>query len=293
MEDKIITIFTPTYNRAYKLPDLYVSLCKQTSQQFEWLIVDDGSTDETERLVDAWIKEKKIFIRYLKQENGGKQRAHNTGVLNSDLELFFCVDSDDIMADDCVEKHLERWNQVRNNERVAGIISLKGDLKGNPLGTYFPEGLDCVSRKLLYGKMKFKGDASLIYRTSLFKQHLYWVAEGEKFIGEGYVFSQIDEDHEMAVLPEVLTFCEYLPDGYTQNVRKITKENPKSYVVLKRQTIEYAETWKDRFIQTILYMVGCRMSKEKNAIKRAPYPILAALAYFPAWLAWYLFYKNA
>ena len=69
MEDKIITIFTPTYNRAYKLPDLYVSLCKQTSQHFEWLIVDDGSTDETEQLVDAWIKEKKIFIRYLKQEN--------------------------------------------------------------------------------------------------------------------------------------------------------------------------------------------------------------------------------
>ena len=83
-------------------------------------------------------------------------RDSNTGVLNSDLELFFCVDSDDIIAEDCVEKHLKRWNQVRNNERVAGIISLKGDLEGNPLGTYFPEGLDCVSRKLLYGKMKFK-----------------------------------------------------------------------------------------------------------------------------------------
>ena len=293
MKDKIITVFTPTYNRAYKLPDLYNSLCEQTCSQFEWLIVDDGSTDGTEKLVNMWLKEDKIKIIYIKQENGGKQRAHNTGVLHCDLDLFFCVDSDDIIAPECVEKHLERWNQVKNDEKVAGIISLKGDLKGNPLGTPFPEGIDCISRKVLYGKMKFKGDASLIYRTSLLKKHLYWVSEGEKFIGEGYVFSQIDEEHEMAVLPEVLTFCEYLPDGYTKNVRKITKDNPKSYVVLKRQTVEYADTWKERYIQTILYMVGCKMSKEKNAIKKAPYPILAMLAYFPACLAWWLFYKNA
>lgn len=291
--EKIVSVFTATYNRAYKLPCLYDSLCKQTSDSFEWLIVDDGSTDNTEELVHQWIREAKIDIRYFKQENGGKQRAHNTGVLNCDLELFMCVDSDDFISCDCIEEHIKRWKEVKEDKKIAGIISLKGDLYGKPLGTDFPAGIDCVSGKKLYGKMKFKGDVTLVYRTNILKQYLFWVAEGEKFIGEGYVYSQIDEKYEMAILSKVLTFCEYLPDGYTKNVRKLAKDNPKSYVVLKRQTIEYAETWFDRFVQTILYMVGCRMSKEQHPIKKAPYSFLAILAYLPAWLAWMLIYKNA
>lgn len=289
----IITVFTATYNRAYILPRLYESLCRQTSREFDWIIVDDGSEDNTYKLVEQWINENKITIHYYKQKNGGKQRAHNYGVAMCQLELFMCVDSDDYIADNCIEKHIERWNEVKNNKKVAGVISLKGDLNGRPLGTDFPENLDCVSRKYLYGKLKFKGDATLVYRTDILRQYPYWVAEGEKFIGEGYVFSQIDQKFDMAVLPEVLTFCEYLSDGYTRNVRRVTKENPKSYMCLKKQTINYSENLYEKYVQTILYLVGCIAAKEKHPIKTAHIQWLAVFAYFPAWLAWVFIYKNA
>ena len=91
---KRLTIFTPTYNRAYILPKLYDSLCEQTCQDFDWLIVDDGSTDHTKELVGDWIKEKKISIRYVCQENGGKMRAYNKAVSLTETELFVCIDSD-------------------------------------------------------------------------------------------------------------------------------------------------------------------------------------------------------
>lgn len=87
--------------------------------------------------------------------------------------------------------------------------------------------------------------------------------EGEKFIGEGFVYSHIDQYYDLAVLPKILMIKEYLPDGYTKNVRKLTKDNPKGYTKLKKQTIKFSKSWKERYIQTILYMVGCRMSKQK------------------------------
>ena len=108
MREEKLTIFTPTYNRAYTLKKLYASLIEQINQNFEWLIVDDGSTDNTEEVVKQWVDEKKITIRYFKQRNGGKQRAHNKGVEICNTELFICVDSDDYIVKDSVDKILKK-----------------------------------------------------------------------------------------------------------------------------------------------------------------------------------------
>lgn len=288
---KKMTIFTPTYNRAYILPRLYKSLCTQTCKEFEWLIVDDGSEDETENLVKWWMKQKKIVIRYYKQPNGGKQRAHNVGVEKSDGELFVCVDSDDYVTPEFVEKHL-KCREKLNDKSYAGIISLKGYKDGRPTGNYFPKDLKRTTLTNLYGKRKFYGDATLVYYTKILRQYPFIVDEGEKFIGEGFVYYQIDQKYDLLVLPEILMIVEYLDDGYSKNVRKITKDNPKSYTRLKKQSIQYSKTWKEKFIQTILYMVGCRLSGQQQ-VKNAPYKILAILAYLPAWLVWKIFYKNA
>lgn len=290
---KILTIFTPTYNRAYILPCLYNSLCKQTCTKFEWLIVDDGSSDNTEELVNSWIGENKICIRYFKQKNGGKQRAHNLGVEKCNTELFVCVDSDDYVVPTFVELHLKRWDEVKMDSSIGGIISLQGHEDGTPMGTYFPKDIDKTTLTLLYTKLRFRGDATLMHRTQLLKEHPFIVEEGEKFIGEGYVYYQIDQNYQLALLPQILMIKEYLPDGYTKNVRKITKENPRSYMRLKKQSIEFAHSWIERYVQTILFLVGCRMGRESHPISSAPYRILAILAYFPAWLTWRLFYKNA
>ena len=292
MKENKITVFTPTYNRAYILKNLYESLMLQTVQKFEWLIVDDGSTDETADLVATWLKENKISIRYLKQRNGGKQRAHNKGVEECKTELFVCVDSDDYIAECSIESILKTWKNIKNDDKLAGIIALRGVDEKTPIGTAMPE-VQKSSLRDLYRKYHFKGDTTLVYRTEILKKYPYWVAEGEKFIGEGYVYQQIDQKYEMYLLPEIIIICNYLEDGYTKNVRRLTKQNPKGYTELKRMTVCNSKTWKERFYHTILYMVGCKLSKEKHPLKRAPYKILAILAFIPAELAWIKFYKNA
>ena len=108
----LLTVCTPTYNRAHTLPRLYESLVRQTSQDFEWLVVDDGSTDNTRELVDGWVAEGRIRIRYVYKENGGKPSAHNLGVRLAAGELFFCVDSDDYLTDNAVELILSAWENA-------------------------------------------------------------------------------------------------------------------------------------------------------------------------------------
>lgn len=292
MEKKMVAVFTPTYNRAYILNRLYESLCRQSCKRFEWLIIDDGSTDNTKEVVEEWIREEKIDIRYIWRENGGKQRAQNTAVENCELELFLVVDSDDFITDDCIEKLLDKWEDVKNQKNIAGILALRGDMKGNPLGTEFPPNLEYTTTLELYGKYKFRGDMTMLYRTDVLKQYPYWVAEGEKFIGEGYVWTQVDQKYKMAILPEVLMRGEYLPDGYTYKVRKITKENPRSYMRLKHQTILAADSWMERYKQTILFIVGGILAKEKRKVAKAPYKSLGVLAYIPAWIAWMIFFKK-
>ena len=128
----MLTVFTPSYNRANCLPRLYESIKAQSNKNFEWLIVDDCSVDETEIIVREWVNDGSIKIRYIYQENGGKARAFNNGVKNAEGELFFCVDSDDYLPNDAVELILDRWNKV-DDAKIAGIIGLKENEKGELL----------------------------------------------------------------------------------------------------------------------------------------------------------------
>ena len=138
MNDKTLAVFTPTYNRAYIIGKLYKSLLAQTSEDFCWIVVDDGSSDNTEQLIASFISEDRIPIRYIKQENGGKQRAHNTGVDACDNELFFCVDSDDALVPTAVEDVLSLWQRVKARDDVAGIIAMRGHSEAKPMGTWIP-----------------------------------------------------------------------------------------------------------------------------------------------------------
>lgn len=136
-----LCVFTPTYNRAYILPALYESLLAQTSTDFQWMIVDDGSTDDTESLVQGWIAEGRLSIDYVKQENGGKPRATNTGVARCQSELFFVVDSDDHLVPTAVEHVLTRWEEIRGDDSFAGIVALRGTDEHTPMGTWMPDGV--------------------------------------------------------------------------------------------------------------------------------------------------------
>lgn len=233
----MLTIFTPTYNRSYILPQAYDALCRQTNKDFIWLIVDDGSTDETQQLVQRWIQEARISIRYFFQSNGGKMRAHNKGVQLCNTELFVCVDSDDYLVDDAVESILELWNSIDMKEELAGIVAYKGK---DSYHTMFGESFPCSGHSTIQGLYHkgFFGETTSIYRTDILLQYPFPAFEGEKFIPEAVAFDRIDQQYPLYVFPKVLTICEYRDDGLTRAVDRLRESNPKGWLLYYQQRIE-------------------------------------------------------
>ena len=167
MAENSLTVFTPTYNRAHLLGRVYESLCQQTCQNFEWLVIDDGSTDNTREIIAQYIAEQRIAIRYVWKENGGLYTGYNTAYANITSPLNVCIDSDDFMPENAVELILQTWNE-RGGEQYAGIIGLDfyADKK-QPIGGYFPENLQEVSLNEISEKGLYKGDAKQVMRSDL------------------------------------------------------------------------------------------------------------------------------
>lgn len=183
----MITVFTPTYNRAYILQSLYQSLQKQTSRDFEWLIVDDGSTDNSRILIENWIKEDIIRIRYLYQNNGGKHRAINYGAKEAHGELFFIVDSDDSLSENAIERIENYYKGIKDNPLFAGVYGLRCFPNGSRIGGECDfKILDCNSLDFRY-KYKIKGDMAEVLRTEVIRQYPFPEFDGEKFCPISYV----------------------------------------------------------------------------------------------------------
>ena len=164
---KTLTVFTPTYNRAHTLPRLYDSLKEQTCSDFEWLVTDDGSTDGTENLVREWISEGVIPIRYIYKENGGLYTGYNTAYANIYTELNVCIDSDDAIPVDAVEKIVRIWRE-KGSDKYAGITGLDYNLNTmEPIGRRFPEGMAECFFPELYAKRIHRGDSKQVMRTDL------------------------------------------------------------------------------------------------------------------------------
>ena len=225
---KRLTIFTPTYNRAYILPKLYKSLCVQTCQDFEWLVVDDGSTDNTHELVEMWLQEGRVDIRYCLQENGGKMRAYNKAVSLTESELFVCIDSDDQLASETVvEDSLNFWDEHKNDIRqkpIAGMVSVRRSL----------HGIHDLSAAPAAGTLHelcsyYRGETTIFIRTDILRNYPYPSFEGEKFVTDVYIYDQMDEDFEFLFHPYISQNCEYHEDGYTMSYRRLLFNNPKGH----------------------------------------------------------------
>lgn len=290
---KTLTVFTPTYNRGYIIGKLYESLCAQTCDDFIWLIVDDGSTDNTAELIRGFKNEGRLDIRYLRQRNSGKAIAHNTGVEACNTELFFCVDSDDTVPPDAVASILRLWERRRDDPNIAGIIAMRGSDTTTPLGTAFPDGLETTTMWDLYYKLHHRGDTALIYRTGILRDYPFWVAPGEKFMAETYVYHQIDQRYHLAVLDKIVWITKYLPDGYTYSVRKVTRESPVSYMTLKRMYVDYADSFSLKLENAALCLVGAHFAgRFREAFKGLPGHALALLATPMAWVLWHTAFKE-
>jgi len=251
-----ITIFTPTYNRAYVLPNLYKSLLRQTNKCFIWIIVDDGSTDQTKQLVQQWITERYIKIEYFNQNNQGKSMAHNKGVSLTKTELFTCVDSDDYLSADAIENILALWEKSGGGDRV-GILAYKGYANGKSITEIRDKRCTYTTLRNAYSKYGLMGDTMLIFKTKVIKKFKFPYFSGEKFVPEAYLYDQIDQAGELIILRKTLYYCQYLEDGYTNNMAKLLVNNPQGYIVYIKQRLYIDLSLRDRITDTIRYTAMC------------------------------------
>lgn len=275
--DIILTVFTPTFNRAYTLHKCYESLLRQTNKNFIWLIIDDGSNDHTKELVQSWMSENKIMIEYCYQENQGMHGAHNKAYELIHTELNVCIDSDDYMTDDAVEKIINFWEKNKD-EKYAGIVALDATVKQEIIGKKLPS--DKVSTTLSgYYFQGGSGDKKLIYRTEVIKKYpQYPVFEGEKYVGLNYKYMMVDQDYELLIMNEVVCIVEYMPDGSSMNMISQYRKNPKGFAELRKVYMKYAPNFRTRFKNAIHYVSSSTLAKNNRFIQEAPYKMHVVLA---------------
>lgn len=215
----MISIITPTYNRANSLESLYSSLIAQTNKNFEWIIINDGSTDTTEETINKFILEKKINVIYEFQQNSGKHKALNKAIKIANGELVFFVDSDDFLTSNSIEFITQQWESIKDDKSYAGIsgsrVSSDGEIIGDLGKTKQNEYIDANAFEYRY-KYKVEGDKAEVFRKEIIEKYKFPEFEGEKFIPEALVYNRIANDgYRMRWYREPIYVCEYRKDGLT------------------------------------------------------------------------------
>ncbi len=280
MMNTFLTIFTPTYNRAYCLKGAYESLLRQTNDSFIWLIVDDGSTDGTKDLVHAWIKENKIKIEYIYQENAGKMVAHNLAAQLCQTELFVCLDSDDQLTDTAVEEMISYWDKHKDDRaNLIGLIAPRENVNDEGDVIYqpqIPENLIYTTGRNLY-QNGFRGETAMVFRTDILRSYPFPVQEGEKFISEVSAYDAMDEKYVMITYNHPLMKCEYREDGYSNNLLKVNVANPKGVVYVNQQRQRKIQRFSPTLMKEyIAYSIIAKYSWWK-IVKSSIYPFFCLL----------------
>ena len=257
------TVFTPTFNRKELLEKLYKSLQKQTFKDFEWLIVDDGSTDGTGEKVKEFLEESKLDIKYFYKENGGKQRAYNFATDKANGELFICLDSDDEYVENGFETILKYWEKYEKNGEIAGMGYLSMYPDGEIIGSSFPEKEMISTQFDIYNKYGVKGDKGLMFRTEIIKKYKFPVFDDEKFITEAVVYNRICEKYKMVYVNEKIEIKEYQEDGLTAKYNNLLLRNPKGQALYHNEINLQNLTFKQKILNNAVYYKFCRVAGYK------------------------------
>ena len=284
---KTLTVFTPAYNRAHTIGRTYESLLRQTCKDFEWLVIDDGSTDNTRELVEGWIKEDKIPIRYIYKENGGLYTGYNTAYANIDTELSVCIDSDDYMPDDAVELIIDHWRKF-GGEKYAGITGLDFLLNGEPIGGYFPP--DFKEGYLIDYRRKYQhhGDTKQVMRTDIMKSVAPMVGfDGEKNFNPIYLLMQADQLLPSLFLNKNLCYVEYQTgkDSMSAGIFKQYLNSPNSFAKMRllEMTLK-RNTWRNLLRVAIHYNSSTIIAKDKKWLSKSPRKMLTIATRPMGWI---------
>lgn len=290
-----VTVLTPTFNRERVLRSLWDSLQKQTVKDFEWLVVDDGSTDGTKNLITQ-LQEKSDFpIRYIYKSNGGKHTALNVGIQTICSELTFIVDSDDCVTDDAVESILKIHKKYRSQNSICGYAFLRAFPDGKVNGKKFD-----VDEKIgSYIDVRVNGDDTGADKAEVFKTHClkefpFSEYPNEKFLGEDLVWLRMARKYEMVHINKAIYVGNYLEDGLTNNRRKHNIASPVGCMHRAEEFMESDLKTRYRIKGGLQYIVYGRFAGVKvvDLIRKSRHKILATVC-IPGGLLLYTRWNKA
>lgn len=265
-----ISVLTPTFNRANFLERVYKSLLKNKEyiQNIEWLIMDDGSTDNTKSVIGKLKDENKIEIKYYYQENQGKMVAINKLVEQSTGDLIVDCDSDDYFTKDAfkiIKEELEKYKEEKN---IYGLCFLKYDQNGNNMGNNFKK--EKTTMFDLYFKEGETGEKAIVFYSNIRKQYKHELEKNERFVTEARMYHKIDEKYQMICVNKPIMKCEYQEKGYTKNISKQFKENPNGYYKYFQEILKKnmkGVTLKKRLYAIKHYILFSYLTKSKKNLK--------------------------
>lgn len=267
---KPITVFTPSYNRAYILGKCYESLNRQTCKEFVWLIIDDGSTDSTKELVESWMKQDNGYeIRYVYKENGGLHTGYNKAIELMDTELSVCIDSDDSMPEDGVERILQAWNN-RTEPDIAGLIGLDYDESNNLIGTLLPEADSINAATLLM--IPHIGDKKYVMRNDLWRQVGQMpVFQGEKNFNPHYFVIKLSSKYRFQPVNQCFCIVDYQPNGMSANIWNQYRNSPNSFAEYRHAILQVPGlTFAYRYKTAAHYVASSLLAKNSKFVRESP-----------------------
>ena len=284
-----LSILTATYNRANYLPKLYESIKENIKYKItpEWIIVDDGSTDETKNIVEEFIKENRIIIKYMYQKNSGKMSAINEAVKIATGDLIVDCDSDDFFSDngfEIIEKNAEK---LFKDEELYGMVFLKKEENGKISGKEFSQKEYKTTMFDLYFKEDIGGEKIIVYNSKIRKMYSHQLEHNEKFITEARMYHKMDEKYKLLAINEVVEIGSYIEDGYTKNINKTFKENPYGYYMYFKELLKKnmkGVKFSKRLYAIKHYILFGYLTKNKfnvNLIKDRLNKLLYIILYFP------------
>lgn len=281
----MLTIFTPTYNREQTLPRLFESLKAQTCKDFEWLVIDDGSTDGSSLLFQTWMVEDNGFpINYTRVENGGKLRALNRGIQMAHGDYFLILDSDDLLRPEAVRSIYDCFKSLpKEDSGYIGISLVRGDLNGNPIHripSIDPQigYVDC--NNLERAKYDLQSDMSEVFFTAKLKRYEFPLWPGEKFTPEEVIWNQMALDgYILRWFDRVVYICEYQNDGLTNSSWKLLRDNPMGYAIMFNHHLLYTHGIIKITYNVLQFISCCCLAEEYLYISKCNHKILSILLF--------------
>ncbi|MDI9205535.1 glycosyltransferase family A protein [Ligilactobacillus saerimneri] len=270
-----LTIITPTYNRVRTLERCYQSLCAQTNKDFVWMIVDDGSTDDTQAWVQTKVATGDLTIQYFYKSNGGKGTALNLALDHLTTPYAVCLDSDDIFFPHAVEQALDLLATIVTDSDYCGVIALKSWLDGKVTGDKkLPAQVTAVTAADIFLKYCPRAEVTCFYKTQYLQKQRFPIFPGETMISPAWMQYTVSQTRRFKVCHGQVCGCEYQADGTTNNIRRIIMQNPYSYVAVKRFSFNLSSTWSQRIKHGLCFTYGCLLAQDRSLLQTSQHTLL-------------------